>query len=191
MSRSLVKIPSRLPGPNRMAVAVLMTCAYLAGAAMLSCESGESTMSDEKKLERIEILYQKYHRKFPEVEGITAEELMAELGEGADLVLVDVRKPEEQAVSMIPGALTQSEFEEQEAALAGRTVITYCTAGYRSGLYAKRLQKMGWHVLNLEGSLLAWTHAGGTLVDAEGTTNRIHVYSPDWSLEASGYEPVW
>ena len=148
-------------------------------------------MSDEQKRERIEALYQKYQRKFPEVEGITATELIADLEEGSELVLVDVRKPEEQAVSMIPGAITQQEFEERGESLRGKRVITYCTAGYRSGFYARKLQKKGWQVLNLEGSLLAWTHAGGPLVDSEGPTKRVHVYSADWSLEAEDYDPVW
>ena len=149
-------------------------------------------MSDEEKRERIETLYRKYERKFPEVEGITASELDANLKEGREVVLVDVRKPEEQAVSMIPGAITQQEFEQQQDSLRDKTIVTYCTAGYRSGLYAKKLEKKGWQVLNLEGSLLSWTHAGGPLADSHGEpTKRLHVYSADWSLEASDYDPVW
>lgn len=149
-------------------------------------------MSDEQKRERIEFLYRKYERKFPDVEGITATQLNADLAEGREVVLVDVRKPEEQAVSMIPGAITQQEFEGRQDSLRDRTIITYCTAGYRSGLYAKKLQNKGWQVLNLEGSLLAWTHAGGPLADSEGQpTKSLHVYSADWSLEASDYDPVW
>ncbi len=92
---------------------------------------------------------------------------------------------------MIPGAITQQEFEQRQESLRGQMVITYCTAGYRSGLYAKKIQKEGWRVRNLEGSLLAWSHAGGPLVGSEGPTKRIHVYSADWSLEASDYDPVW
>jgi len=150
-------------------------------------------MSDQEKRQRIATLYEKYQRKFPEVDGITAPELLANLeqGGGEQYVLVDVRKPEEQAVSMIPGAMTQQEFEDQGDVLRDKTVVTYCTAGYRSGLYAKKLQARGWQVRNLEGSILAWTHAGGPLVDAEGPTERVHVYSADWSLEAAGYEPIW
>lgn len=166
-------------------------CACLAGVSMLACQSTESKMSDDQKRANIEALYQKYQRKFPRVEGITASQLMEELETGRDLVLVDVRKPEEQAVSMIPGALTQAQFEEQAAALAGKTVVTYCTAGYRSGLYAKKIHQQGWQVLNLEGSILSWTHVGGPLVDSEGPTKQVHVYSADWSLESSDYDPVW
>lgn len=109
-------------------------------------------MSDPERRERIDALYQKYRRKFPEVEEITAAELLADLEAGRELVLVDVRKPEEQTVSMIPGAIAQEEFERRQEMLRDKTVVTYCTAGYRSGLYAKELQKKNWNVLNLEGS---------------------------------------
>ena len=155
------------------------------------CDSRESVMSDADKKQKIETLYVKYERKFPSVEGIKAPDLLQSLEQGDDYVLVDVRKPKEQEVSMIPGAITQKEFESRADELRGKTVITYCTAGYRSGIYAQKIQRKGWQVLNLEGSLLSWTHAGGPLVDDTGPTKRVHVYSQDWSLEASDYEPVW
>lgn len=172
--------------------AVVLLLLATAGAVFLTSPSAETIMSDEEKRERIEALYQKYTKKFPKVEGITAVELLADLEKGRDVVLVDVRKPKEQAVSMIPGAITQADFERRQEALEDRTIVTYCTAGYRSGLFAKKLQKKGLEVLNLEGSLLAWTHAGGPLVDSDGQpTQRLHVYSSDWSLEASAYDPIW
>jgi hypothetical protein len=41
-------------------------------------------------------------------------------------------------------------------------------------------------------SLLAWSHAGGPLVDGEGRpTKRLHVFGARWDLAAEGYEPVW
>ena len=70
-------------------------------------ETEESTMSDAEKQQKIETLYVKYERKFPTVEGITATELMQSLEKGDEYILVDVRKPKEQEVSMIPGAITQ------------------------------------------------------------------------------------
>ncbi len=171
-------------------IAVILTVLGVS-ALFLVAPSAETIMSDEQKRQKIDSLYQKYQRKFPQVEGITASQLQMELQEGRELVLIDVRKPEEQAVSMIPGALTQEQFEERQDSLRDKEIVTYCTAGYRSGFFAKKLQKRGWQVRNLEGSLLAWTHAGGTLEDSEGPTRRIHVYSADWSLESSDYEPVW
>ena len=52
-------------------------------------------------------------------------------------------------------------------------------------------------VLNLEGSIVAWTHIGLPLVQrtAGGNqpieTKRVHVYSPGWALQAKGYTPVF
>lgn len=174
-----------------MFLGTFLLFAVAAGAMEGSAVSGESTMTDAEKKQKIETLYSKYERKFPTVEGITAPELLQSLTEGSDYVLVDVRKPKEQEVSMIPGAITQKEFEDRADELRGKTVVTYCTAGYRSGLYARKIQDRGWQVLNLEGSILSWTHAGGPLVDDRGPTKRVHVYSADWSLEAAAYEPVW
>lgn len=179
-------------GPGRVRLIAILLFGAVVSAVFLAGPSAETIMSDVEKRERIETLYRKYERKFPQVEGITATQLDADLREGREVVLVDVRKPAEQAVSMIPGAITQQEFEQRQESLRDETIVTYCTAGYRSGLYAKKLQKKGWQVLNLEGSLLSWTHAGGPLADSDGEpTKRVHVYSADWSLEASDYDPVW
>jgi sodium/bile acid cotransporter 7 len=148
-------------------------------------------MSDEQKLEKIQALYTKYQRKFPEVRSISPQELQEIQHDDREAVIVDVRKPEEQAVSMIPGAITAGEFEARSEELQGNLVITYCTLGYRSGLYAQQLQRQGWEVANLAGSLLAWTHAKQELVDTDGPTSRVHVYGKDWNFAADGYDPVW
>jgi sodium/bile acid cotransporter 7 len=51
--------------------------------------------------------------------------------------------------------------------------------------------RRGVDVLNLEGSVLAWTHAGGPLVRDGVSTKRLHVYGRRWNLAADGYETVW
>jgi sodium/bile acid cotransporter 7 len=130
-------------------------------------------------------------RAFPEVPGITAEELKRVLAED-QIVLVDVRTPAERLVSGIPGAVDVAEFESRAAELAGSPVVTYCTIGYRSSDYAKTLLRQGWDVKNLSGSILAWTHVGGELLDPTGEqTRRVHVFGAKWNLVADGYEPVW
>ena len=148
-------------------------------------------MSNEQKQERIERMYKKYQRKFPDVESISVAELQELQAEGGAVVLVDVRQPEEQEVSMLPGAIRQSDFEARRDEFTNATVVTYCTAGYRSGLYAKRLVAEGVEVKNLAGSILAWTHSGQTLVHDGAETKRVHTYGPDWNLVAEGYEAVW
>ncbi len=118
-----------------------------------------ATMSDEAKRERIEAIYRKSKRSFPRIADLTAEKLQRRLAE-ENVVVVDVRSPEEQAVSMIDGAITSDEFEACPEAYEGATVVAYCTLGHRSGLYVQELQSRGWTALNLIGAILAWTHVG-------------------------------
>ena len=146
--------------------------------------------SDEAKRKKIDSMYARSKAQFPEVPEITAEELRERRG-NEELVIVDVRGPEEQAVSMIEGAIPSMDFERDMDKYEGTPVVCYCTMGHRSGLYAQHLQRLGWDAINLKGSILSWTHAGGELVDAEGPTQRVHVWGPRTSLEAEGYEPVW
>ncbi len=147
--------------------------------------------TDGQKMERINDLYSRSKSgHFPNVEDVTMEGLAA-LREAEEVVLVDVRNPPEQEVSMIPGAITAAELEADPEPYSGKTFVTYCTVGHRSGLYAQKLAAEGHRAVNLAGAILAWTHAGGELIDGNGPTQRVHVGGPKWSLEADGYEPVW
>jgi sodium/bile acid cotransporter 7 len=158
--------------------------------ACLACARTREPDGDAAKLARIEAYYAKYRRKFPDVEEISAEELVRRLGED-DLVLVDVRTQPEREVSMLPGAITSEELEADPERYAGKTLVTYCTAGYRSGLFARKLDEKGWEVLNLKGSLLSWSHTGEPLEHDGEPTRRVHTYGPDWDLLAEGYEAIW
>ncbi len=149
-----------------------------------------TAMSDEAKRERIEAIYRKSKRSFPRIADLTAEELQGRLAE-ENVVVVDVRSPEEQAVSMIDGAITSGEFEARLEAYEGATVVAYCTLGHRSGLYVQELQSRGWTALNLIGAIVAWTHVGGALADGDGPTRMVHVWDRRYNLAAEGYEPVW
>lgn len=128
----------------------------------------------------------------PDVATITAPALREALPTG-NFVLVDVRTDKERAVSTLPGAITEKDFESrlEELVAEGRTVVAYCTIGARSSSWARDMGKRGVRVLNLEGSVLAWTHAGGDFVNDAGTTRRVHVYGRRWNLAADGYEVVW
>ena len=148
-------------------------------------------MSDERKLRRLERMYKKYQRKFPEVESISVAQLQQLQSGQRKVILVDVRKPEEYEVSMLPGAITKEDFEARRDDFRDATVVPYCTAGYRSGFYAQKLMADGFEVKNLAGSVLAWSHAGETFVHEGEDTRRVHTYGPDWNLAADGYEAVW
>lgn len=146
--------------------------------------------TNAERVQRIEKLYKKYAGVLSAVPSIEAEALLRRIDD-PDLVLVDVRTPAEQAVSMLPRAITQEEYERRADELAGRPVVTYCTIGVRSGEYAKELLARGVEATNLQGSILAWTHAGGTLIRDGEPTRQVHVYGPTWNLAATNYQGVW
>ncbi|MFC1585095.1 rhodanese-like domain-containing protein [Fibrobacterota bacterium] len=124
---------------------------------------------------------------------------MQKIMEDSNLVIIDVRQPAEQAVSMIPGSLSPPDFADtfkDPSSLTGKQIITYCTIGYRSGLYAEQLISMGLSVHNLEGGLMAWTHVLGPLIcrtkqGKQNSTREVHTYSEEWNLLHPDYTPVW
>lgn len=155
------------------------------------CAGDTSRLSDVEKRERIEALYEGYRADFPTVPEISVDELQRRLSAEDAPVLVDVRAEEERRVSTLPGALSREEFEARREQFAGRDVVTYCTIGYRSGLYARELAEQGVDVLNLRGSILSWTHGAGDLQRGGRPTREVHVYGRKWNLAADDYEPVW
>ncbi|GMV90880.1 MAG: hypothetical protein AMXMBFR82_06580 [Candidatus Hydrogenedentota bacterium] len=108
------------------------------------------------------------------------------------MVLVDVRTEDEREISGIPDAISKAKFEQYEDAYADKTIVTYCTIGYRSGIYAETLREKGLDARNLRGSILSWVHEGRPVVDPEGAeTRRVHIYGPEWNLLPEGYTAVW
>ena len=147
-------------------------------------------VSQDDKRRALDGMISQVSRRYPDVNTISATALRERLP-GGDTVLVDVRSPAERAVSTLPGAITPEEFEEQLDEIGDCTVVAYCTVGARSSAYARRMGRRGVPVLNLEGRLLAWTHAGGDLASGSGETRKVHVFGPKWNLAADGYEGVW
>jgi len=115
------------------------------------------------------------------------------------LILIDVRQSEEQDVSMLPGALSTFEFAKKiqsPSSLANKLIITYCTIGYRSGIYAEQLLALNISVKNLQGGLLAWSHLKGPLVcigknGQEKSTKEVHIYSKEWNYLHPDYTARW
>jgi rhodanese-related sulfurtransferase len=148
-------------------------------------------MTNVEKRERVEDLYRRFRAQlFPRTPDLTVTDFKR-LRKSTRVVLVDVRASREQDVSMLPGALTAAEFERQESLHVGTTVVGYCTIGLRSGFYVRKLLARGCQAFNLAGSVLAWTHDGGDLVSGPCSTRKVHVYRPEWSLEADGYKAIW
>lgn len=106
-----------------------------------------------------------------EIENLSAAEVTKEI-EGKDVLLVDVREPNETAQEVIGGALLAPrgmlEFYADPTTsyhLDGfdrdRRVVLYCSAGSRSALAAKTLQDLGYsHVAHLEGGITGWKENG-------------------------------
>lgn len=136
---------------------------------------------------RIETLVADVEDSVGDVPVIRADALRLSLSAAAPPILLDVRGPEERAVSVIPGAV----FDADRIG-AGAEVIVYCTVGLRSGKITRELRKRGVNALNLRGGILAWLAVGGTLVDAQGAaTQKVHVYGPRWNALPEGFEAMW
>lgn len=107
-----------------------------------------------------------------------------------NFVLVDVRSDKEIEVSVIPGAISKTQFEKDMRKHLGKLVIPYCTVGVRSGDYAKQLAKRNVKVVNYKGSILEWVDSGLPLVTLTGQpTNRVHTYSNKYRV-SNKYEQV-
>ncbi len=87
---------------------------------------------------------------------------------------------------------SESSQGEPSGGEARRPVLVYCTAGWRSAEATLELRDAGVEAYNLEGGILAWAIAGGTLVDSQGApSRRIHAYSDDFAeLVPSTHEVV-
>jgi rhodanese-related sulfurtransferase len=120
-----------------------------------------------------------YQSRFPDVPTMSSKELRERQmnDDATTLVLVDVRTRPEREVSMIPGAISLSDFEATMASLQQKqqpmTVVTYCTIGYRSGLEARRLRDKYYlvegQVYSLDG-ILAYTHGPSSSSSSSATT---------------------
>ncbi|MEL7043785.1 MAG: rhodanese-like domain-containing protein [Pseudomonadota bacterium] len=99
------------------------------------------------------------------------------------LLLVDVRSDREIAVSVIPGAISRAQYELAPELYADYRIVPYCTVGYRSARYTRKLLKAGRDAANFEGSILGWVDAGLPLQTLSGeTTNRVHTWSRAFSV---------
>ena len=116
-------------------------------------------MADQKSYQQI---VDEALRTVPEV---SPADLQSRLSGGEQIVVIDVREPEEFARGKIPGAYTipRGVLEMQVDGRLPResTVVLYCGAGGRSALAAKSLTDMGYEkVENLQGGWGAWMQSG-------------------------------
>ena len=120
------------------------------------------------------------------------------------IVLVDARSAPERHVSIIPGAISLIEFEQDIAKTLPQdaTVVVYCTIGYRSGMSARLLREKhgleGRRIRNLDG-IVSYTHAVGDSPDESlqlvnpksgERTDVVHIFGPTWDCVHPKYRAV-
>ena len=124
---------------------------------------------------------------FPDVPQMSTQQLVAMRANGTapDIVLLDARSATEFEVSHLPGAVlasnTRMALEALEATNPARTIVVYCSVGYRSSRLAEKLRARGIeNVFNLEGSLFQWANEGHPLYRDDERAYRAHPYDEEW-----------
>jgi rhodanese-related sulfurtransferase len=168
------------------AVLVLAT----ALAVLLIWNPAGSLAGDAERKAKVESMYKDYKDDFPGVTDISPEDALTLWRQGK-AQFVDIREPREQAVSMLPGALTQAQFEQKAHTLQDKTIITYCTISYRSGKYTESKSIPGLKIINLRGGILGWVHAGGPVFQNGKEVRIVHVFGSRWDLAPSGIESTY
>lgn len=110
-----------------------------------------------------------------------------------NVVIFDVREPEEFAVSHLPGAiqvdpgLSEAKFQELYGAmLENKVAVFYCSVGRRSSHLAERVSgtveaQTSQAPVNLAGGLFQWSNEDRALMAPDGSsTNAIHPYNAYW-----------
>lgn len=121
---------------------------------------------------------------FPRVRQLPTARLAAWLADAArpQPLLLDVRQPEEFAVSHLAGARRVDSTSEATIVLSGvpptQPIVCYCAAGFRSSVMARRLARAGHReVYNLEGAIFDWASEGRPLVAEGGGTREVHPFN--------------
>ncbi|GFH52897.1 hypothetical protein CTEN210_09373 [Chaetoceros tenuissimus] len=177
----------------------------------------DQTMTLKTNKERCAEMSAGYHSNFP-IETLTSAEYLQNIENGAvEYTLIDVRSPAEQKISMIPNAITLKDFEsdfkrdptqwigksDDETPL--KTVVTYCTIGYRSGVEAQRI-KSQYHIPNVKNldGIVCYTHVCSEIMNNNGEkfvelieprskqkTSKVHVFGSSWNYASKEFTTVW
>ena len=126
--------------------------------------------------------------KFPTVAQVSTDTLQSWLDESPkreNLLLFDVREPEEYAVSHLQGARPAPSKDEALKVLqdvsSDQRIVLYCSVGHRSSELAQFLMKKGYtEVYNLEGSIFAWANEGRPVYRGKERVTVVHPYDKIW-----------
>ena len=168
----------------------VLVAAFLCLVIFSKVAFAAKSLTDAAKQLKIDRMYADYKKEFPGVADFSAHQIL-QLMDRIQIVLVDTRKPEEQKVSMIPGAITKRKFLQNYSVYQNYIVIVYCTISLRSGKLVQKFIKKGISMFNLSGGILAWLHAGGIVHKDGKPVNSVHVYGKKWDMAPAAIESVW
>jgi rhodanese-related sulfurtransferase len=106
----------------------------------------------------------------PSSRSVTAEKLRELQNQNANLIILDVRTPEEIMGGKIQGAVVldymKADFERQVLEFdKSKTIVAYCATGYRSGEAVNYMRAQGFsNAFNLSGGVVTWQRKGYPLV---------------------------
>ncbi|WP_131744653.1 rhodanese-like domain-containing protein [Frankia sp. Cppng1_Ct_nod] len=94
---------------------------------------------------------------------VSVDQLPAETSTDAELLLLDVREPDEWDAGHIAGAvhIPMGELLDRlDEVPRERDVVVVCRSGQRSAAVTAYLHRSGWQARNLNGGMIAWNAAG-------------------------------
>lgn len=139
-------------------------------------------------------VFSQIERNWPQAPQMSIAELARQLtlaGQHRPL-LIDVRRPEEFAVSHLRCAVNAESPAEISALVRklppARAVVLYCSVGVRSSRAAQQLIKTGrTNVFNLKGSIFLWANEGGPVVREGKPVTEVHPYNKHWGRLLNAY----
>lgn len=152
---------------------------YLA-CAMWLCGLPACSQQKQTLEERLKSLYQ------GTVPLVFPQQFTTWYHEDPELVLLDIRSPEEFEVSHITGAqlIDYDRFKPEDVAHLSRNskVVVYCSVGYRSERIGEKMQELGFQeVYNLYGGIFNWKNQGNAVINSRGQpTDSVHTYNKNW-----------
>jgi len=121
--------------------------------------------------------------RFPQVKQLSTDELAEWLQCTKTPLLLDVRTPEEYEMSHLVNAQLAPACLQELADIATleTPIVAYCSVGYRSAVFAKRLQQAGYkQVFNLEGSMFKWVNEHRSVYRNGESVEQVHPYNQFW-----------
>eukprot|EP01012_Entosiphon_sulcatum_P053758 TRINITY_DN74049_c0_g1_i1.p1 TRINITY_DN74049_c0_g1~~TRINITY_DN74049_c0_g1_i1.p1 ORF type:complete len:182 (-),score=26.63 TRINITY_DN74049_c0_g1_i1:103-618(-) len=150
-----------------------------------------ATAEDSRRV--IEEKFQKFQASFTGLGSVSSEELRDMILAGTPLTLVDCRDEEEQRVSMIKGSVAEQQLNV-DSLDRDATVVTYCTAGKRSGDFALKLKSRNFTKVFNSPGIVSFSHVAPELLIEPATnapTRRVHTWSATFAFTGEGVEAVY